>query len=52
MIIFRKKVFAMLKENNRISDGLIEKMISWNHSGFSVELIPLFQYSNIPLFQL
>jgi hypothetical protein len=26
----------MLKGNNRISEGLIENMRSWNHSGFSV----------------
>ena len=35
-IIFREKVFNMLKENNRISDLLISKMRQWNHSGFSV----------------
>ena len=35
-IIFREKVFKMLKENNRISDLLISKMRQWNHSGFSV----------------
>jgi len=26
MIVFREKVFAMLKANNRISDTLIQKM--------------------------
>ena len=36
MIIFREKVFKMLKDNNRISDTLIFKMRHWNHSGFSV----------------
>ncbi len=36
MIIFREKVFNMLRENNRISDLLISKMRQWNHSGFSV----------------
>ena len=35
-IIFREKVFAMLKHHNRISDVLIDKMRSWHHSGFSV----------------
>lgn len=35
-ISIRKKVFAMMKENNRISDGLVESMINWCHSGFSV----------------
>ena len=36
MIIFREKVFKMLKDNTRISDILIFKMRHWNHSGFSV----------------
>ncbi len=36
MIIFREKIFKMLKDNNRISDTLILKMPHWNHSGFSV----------------
>ena len=35
-IIFREKVFAMMKERNRISDGLVENMRNWHHSGFSV----------------
>jgi len=35
-IIFREKVFAMLKNHNRISDAFIDKMRSWRHSGFSV----------------
>ncbi len=35
-ILFREKVFAMMKENNRISDGLVENMRNWHHSGFSV----------------
>ncbi len=35
-ILFREKVFAMMKENNRISDGLVENMRNWRHSGFSV----------------
>jgi len=26
----------MMKENNRISDGLVENMRNWHHSGFSV----------------
>ena len=34
--MFREKVFAMMKENNRISDGLVENMRNWHHSGFSV----------------
>jgi len=36
MIIFREKVFQMLRENNRISELLISKMRQWNHAGFSV----------------
>ena len=35
-ILFREKVFAMMKENNRISDGLVENMRNWHHLGFSV----------------
>lgn len=35
-IIFREKVFKMLKEHNRISDLLISKIRQWQHSGFSV----------------
>jgi len=35
-IIFKEKVFEMLKENKRISDLLISKMRQRNHSGFSV----------------
>ena len=36
MIIFREKVFSMMKEYKRISNLLISKMRQWNHSGFSV----------------
>jgi len=35
-LIFREKVFAMLQGRERISDGLVEKMRQWHHSGFSV----------------
>jgi len=35
-ILFREKVFAMMKKKNRISDGLVENMRNWHHSGFSV----------------
>ncbi len=34
--IFRSKVLAMLKAEGRISDVLIEKLMAWHHSGFSV----------------
>jgi hypothetical protein len=34
--IFRSKVLAMLKAEGKISDGLIEKLMAWHHSGFSV----------------
>ena len=36
MIIFREKIFRMLKANNRISDKLINKLRQWRYSGFSV----------------
>jgi hypothetical protein len=34
--IFRSKVLAMLKGEGKINDGLIEKLLAWHHSGFSV----------------
>jgi len=34
--VFREKVFAMMREHNRISAGLMERMRNWRHSGFSV----------------
>ena len=34
--IFRSKVLAMMKAEGRINDGLIEKLMAWHHSGFSV----------------
>ena len=37
LFIFREKIFAMLKDNSRISDKLIKTMRNWNHSGFSVD---------------
>ena len=36
-IIFREKIFAELKANNRISDRLVKSMRNWSHSGFSVD---------------
>jgi hypothetical protein len=34
--IFRSKVLAMLKREGKIHDALIEKLMGWHHSGFSV----------------
>jgi hypothetical protein len=34
--IFRANVFKMLKEEGKIGDDLINKLMSWRHSGFSV----------------
>ena len=35
-VVFRQKVFAMMREHNRISEGLMERMRNWRHSGFFV----------------
>ncbi len=34
--IFRGSVFKMLKEEGKIGDDLINRLMSWRHSGFSV----------------
>ena len=34
--IFRSKVLAMLKREGKINQELIEKLMNWRHSGFSV----------------
>ena len=34
--IFRASVFKMLKEEGKIGDDLINRLIGWRHSGFSV----------------
>ncbi len=34
--IFRSKVLALLKAGGKINDGLIEELMAWHHSGFSV----------------
>ena len=34
--IFRAKVFNMLKEEGKIDDDIIKKLMNWRHSGFSV----------------
>ncbi len=34
--MFRAKVFTMLKEEGKIDDDIIKKLMDWRHSGFSV----------------
>ncbi len=34
--IFRASVFKMLKDEGKIDDDTINKLMSWRHSGFSV----------------
>jgi len=34
--VFRAKVFNMLKEEGKINDNLIVKLMKWRHSGFSI----------------
>ena len=34
--IFRSRILAMLKRKGKIADGLIQKLMNWHHSGFSV----------------
>ena len=34
--IFRAKVFKMLKDEGKIDDNLINNLLGWKHSGFSV----------------
>lgn len=36
--IFRSKVPAMLKGEGKINDELIEKLMNWRHSGFSIHV--------------
>ncbi len=33
---FHPKILAMLKAEGIINDGLIEKLMAWNHRGFTV----------------
>ncbi|MFQ5835444.1 MAG: transposase zinc-binding domain-containing protein [bacterium] len=35
--IFRAKVFKMLKDEGKINDYLINRLMKWRHSGFSVD---------------
>lgn len=35
--IFRAKVFKMLRKEGKIGDDLIKNLMSWRHSGFSVD---------------
>ncbi|GJQ60396.1 MAG: hypothetical protein D8M57_01735 [Candidatus Scalindua sp. AMX11] len=34
--IFRASVFKMLKDEGKIDDDVINKLMNWRHSGFSV----------------
>jgi len=34
--LFRHEVFKMLKAEGKITDSVIENMLSWHHSGFNV----------------
>ena len=34
--LFRHEVFKMLKDEGNITDGVIENMMNWRHSGFDV----------------
>jgi hypothetical protein len=34
--IFRASLFKMLKDEEKITDELINKLMSWRHSGFGV----------------
>ncbi len=34
--IFRSRILAMLKRKGKIVDDLIQKLMNWHHSGFSV----------------
>ena len=36
IIIFRLSVFKMLKDEGKINDNTINKLMGWRHSGFSV----------------
>ncbi len=35
--LFRAEVFRFLKKEGKITDDLIQKLMSWKHSGFSVD---------------
>jgi Putative transposase len=34
--LFRHEVFKMLKAEGKISDAVIENMLAWRHSGFTI----------------
>ena len=34
--IFQSRILAMLKRKGKIADDLIQKLMNWHHSGFSV----------------
>ena len=35
--IFHQKILKMLKEEGKIDDDVIHKLMNWKHSGFSVQ---------------
>ncbi len=35
---FRHEVLSMLKKEGKITDAVIENMMSWHHSGFHVHI--------------
>jgi len=35
--IFRAAVFSMLKEEGKITDEIIDKLLKWRHSGFNID---------------
>ena len=35
--LFRAEVFKFLKKEGKITDELIRKLMSWRHSGFSID---------------
>jgi hypothetical protein len=35
---FRHAIFSMLKKEGKITDAVIENMLSWHHSGFHVHI--------------
>lgn len=35
-LLFRHKVFTMLRREGKIDDALIKKLLGWRHSGFSI----------------
>jgi hypothetical protein len=42
--IFWAGVFTMLKEEGKITDEIITKLMKWRHSGFNVDNVNRFRY--------